>query len=127
KVHRVYMALCAYRNHSHTIAAVSAWSFLEQLAPIIAITLIARALHINVSLGDMVILVPIIILVTRLPISFGGLGVQEGLFVALFGLVGVSASEAFLLSAVGRILPILCALPWGIHYIVSTSQQVHPT
>jgi hypothetical protein len=37
--------------------------------------------------------------------------------VALFGLVGVSAAEALLLSASSRVLIAISALPWSLHYL----------
>ena len=49
--------------------------------------LLAQALHIDVSLVELVAIIPLIVLIVRLPLSIQGFGVQEGLYVALFSLV----------------------------------------
>jgi uncharacterized protein (TIRG00374 family) len=122
KLYRVYVACCAYRNHLRTVAVVCAWSLLEQMTPILTNILLVQALHIHVSWLELVAIIPVIVLAIRLPISFDGVGVQEGLYVALFGLVGVSASEAFLLSTMARVTPLLCALPWCIPYMLKSNR-----
>jgi hypothetical protein len=126
KLLQVYLVSVDYLRDPRTLAIVSFWSLLVQFAPIIRSILIVRGLGIDVSLLEMLIVVPIIILATRMPISIDGLGVQEGLYVALFGLVGVSASEAFLMSTMMRVIELLAALPWGIHYLSRGRQKTLP-
>lgn len=126
KVHDLYVVFSEYRNNLRTVAIVYGWTFLEQMAPIVGNLLIVRSLHMNVSLVQLVVIIPLIVLAIRIPISFGGLGVQEGLYVALFGLVGVSAAQAFLLSTVTRVLTLGSALPWGIYYIMTVRQMPLP-
>ena len=46
-----------------------------------------------------------------------GIGIQEGLYVGLFGLAGVSVAEALLISAVVRAIILVSAMPWGVHYL----------
>lgn len=60
--------------------------------------LLALALGIDVSLAQLFVIVPIIVLAAQIPISAGGLGVREVGFVALLSLIGVPASEAVVLS-----------------------------
>lgn len=49
KLYDTYIVCCEYRNQLGTLGIVSAWTLLEQLAPIAGIALMVRALHINVS------------------------------------------------------------------------------
>jgi len=81
----------------------------------------AYSLHIDLSPLELMAIIPLTMLATRLPISLDGLGVEEGIYVVLFALIGVSASEAFLLSATERVLSLICLLPWGIHFIFKGS------
>jgi uncharacterized protein (TIRG00374 family) len=118
KLYHVYVLCCEYSRHLRTVAVVSAWTFFEQIVPILANALMVLSLHINVSMAELLAMIPLVVLASRLPISIDGLGVKDGLYLVLFGLVGVSASEAFLLSNIGRILPLLSCLPWGIHYLL---------
>jgi uncharacterized protein (TIRG00374 family) len=113
KLYRVYVLCCEYRRHLRTLIVVSAWTFFEQMMPILANVLVVLSLDINVSIAALLAMTPLIVLAGRLPISLDGLGVKEGLYLVLLGWVGVSASEAFLLSTIGRVLPLLACLPWG--------------
>jgi len=58
----------------------------------------ARALGIPLGWGSLVIVVPAVLIVTSLPISVNGIGVREGSFVVLLGLMGVRPEQAFALS-----------------------------
>jgi uncharacterized membrane protein YbhN (UPF0104 family) len=118
KLYHVYVLCCEYRRHLRTLIVVSAWTFLEQMMPIFATALVVLSLHIDVSIAELLAIIPLIVLAVRLPISLDGLGVKDGLYLVLLGWVGVSASEAFLLSTIGRVLPLLACLPWGIHYML---------
>ena len=118
KIHNIYEASGEYRKHPRVLAFVFALTVLEQFAPIAGILLLVNALNIDVALVALLIIIPIDILATRLPISFDGIGLSEGLYVVLFGLVGVAPTEAVLLSVSGRAVQILMALPWAIHYVM---------
>jgi uncharacterized protein (TIRG00374 family) len=122
KLHTLYAQFWEFRNYRRAIAVTSAWTFLEQLAPIAGNFLLIKALHIDVSLLELVAIVPLIVLSIRMPISFEGIGMQEGLYVGLLALVGISSAEALLLSAATRVMSVLCALPWGLHYIVRSHE-----
>ncbi len=62
-------------------------------------------------------LLPVLALISSLPISFGGWGVREGAFVYGLGIIGFSMENAFLLSVqvglVTLIAPFLVALPYA--------------
>jgi glycosyltransferase 2 family protein len=107
-----------YRNHLPTLGAFTAWTILEQMVPIGANYLGVKALNIDATFLELVAIIPITVLAIRLPISLDGLGVQEGLYIFLFALIDVSASEAVLLSTLLRILPIAIAIPFGIRYVM---------
>lgn len=60
--------------------------------------LAAQSLAIEVSLLDCLVLIQPVTLLTSLPISIGGWGVRETAMIGVFGLVGVPASAALVLS-----------------------------
>ncbi len=122
---RQVLAMCyAFRSQRNTLSVVSVWTFIEQAFSVIVTFLLARALQIDVSVLELVAVVPLITLAVRIPISFEGIGVQEGLYVALLGLVGVPGVEALVLSALTRFVFIGCSLPWGIHFLLSGNRRV---
>lgn len=119
KVQKIYSLCCEYRKYRRTVLVVFLWTLVEQIVPIVGFLLRSYALHINVSIVQLAVVVPIVVLIVRLPITFNGYGIEEGMYIALLGLVGVSPSEAFLLSVSGRILLLLTAVPAGIYSILS--------
>jgi uncharacterized protein (TIRG00374 family) len=121
----LYIRLGDFRHHRRIIIFVFWLTFLEQLIPIVGAYLLIKALHIDVSFIVLVAIVPIIVLTGRLPISFEGIGLQEGLYIGLLSLVGVTASEALVLSSANRIMGILCLLPWAMHYLFS-NRKIFP-
>jgi uncharacterized protein (TIRG00374 family) len=86
---------------SHLNFAVSAWW-------------IAVALGLNVGLFDCIVLIPLVTLITLIPISIGGWGIREGALVFLLGGIGVPASGALALSILFGLAGILTSLPGSI-------------
>jgi hypothetical protein len=63
------------------------------------------------------VLLPIIEIVRLIPLTVQGIGVREGLFIALFGALGVTNSEAALLATLIYMLLSLNGLIGGAIYI----------
>jgi uncharacterized protein (TIRG00374 family) len=122
KLYAFWAKFWEFRNHQGAVAIVFGWTFLEQLAPVGWNFLLVKALHIDVSFVELLAVIPLIVLAIRLPISFEGIGLQEGLYVGLLALVGIPPAEALILSTATRIMNAVCALPWAMHYIVRKNQ-----
>ena len=80
------------------LAGVFALSLVLQVASIAVSWVVARALAIEVSLWAFIAVVPLVWLVTMLPISIGGIGLREASFAYFLGTVGVSAEASLLIS-----------------------------
>jgi uncharacterized membrane protein YbhN (UPF0104 family) len=79
----------------------------------------ARALNVHVSTWDLLTVMPIILTLAALPISVGGTGVREELFVLLLGpLCGVPAGEAVALSLTGFMLTAAWGMIGGVIYLL---------
>ncbi len=81
-----------------TYVSLVVFSALFQATHILASFIIAKALNISVPLILFFPIMPIVYILTLLPVSLGGLGVREGILVYLLGNVGVSPSDAVALS-----------------------------
>lgn len=96
------------------------WSAVAALANtafrILPAFLLAHALGIEVSIIQLWIIVPIIVLAAQVPIAVGGLGVREVGFVALLGVIGVPASEAVALSLLLVATILVVSLPGAWFY-----------
>lgn len=81
-----------------TLGAVFVLSMLFQVIDIVATFFLSQAIGLAVPLAGFFAIIPLVYLVTFLPISLGGLGVREGMFVFLLAQFGVVASDAVALS-----------------------------
>jgi uncharacterized protein (TIRG00374 family) len=78
----------------------------------------AAAFGVELPLMVYVAITPIITMLARIPISIAGLGVQEAGFVYFYGVFGMPAEIALLLSLVIRACTILSSAPGAWFYIV---------
>ncbi len=96
-----------------------AWGIAGHANISFAMFVLAMGLDVDVSFVDCLTLIPLVILVTTLPISIAGWGVREGAMVVAFGLIGVASESAVVLSVMMGILAILGSLPGGILWLLS--------
>jgi len=85
--------------------------------------LIAQQLQLPVSFWQLLVFVPIVAVITVLPISVGGLGVKEGLWIYLFARIDLSAEQAVLLSLTVTWLGWLLSLAGGGFLLLDESRE----
>lgn len=73
-------------------------SFLVQFLNFFIVIILAAGMGEKIPLLVLFVFLPIIITITMMPISISGLGVREGAFVILLGLIGVKSEVATSLS-----------------------------
>jgi uncharacterized membrane protein YbhN (UPF0104 family) len=74
------------------------WSIVVQVANVLFVWLIGIALNIDVAVGYYFIFVPMVSLLTLLPLSVNGMGVREGSVALFLGLQGVDKGAAVTLA-----------------------------
>lgn len=84
-----------------------------------AVFVLARGLALDVSPLDVIALFLPVLLITALPISVAGWGVREGSMVYAFGLIGVPAADALVLSVLYGFFTLAVALPGGLVWLAS--------
>jgi uncharacterized protein (TIRG00374 family) len=92
-------------------------SLVNQLLVFGVTWLTAIGLRLSVPFLYFLVIVPVITLVTMLPISISGLGWREAASVSLFGAIGVAAAPSLALGLLSSIMVLLSAVPGGILYI----------
>lgn len=118
----------AYRSLGgahRTIAQFSGLTVLEQVFSVIFPWTLAKGLGVPVDLLLLLGVLPLSTLISRLPISFDGLGVFEAVFVGLLVLAGIDAEAALAIAISGRIIQLLAFLPWWFAH-VAQSGAVRP-
>ena len=100
-----------------TIAKFSALTVLEQVFAVVFPWTLAMGLGVPVDLLLMLGVLPISTLISRLPISFDGLGVFEAVFVGLLVLAGIDAAAALAIAISGRVIQLFAFLPWWFVHV----------
>ncbi len=125
KFKKLYLSYAEYKNHKGLLAVFLILSILEQMMPVIGNYLACRALNLSVPFVYFLLIIPLIQLVSRIPISFEGIGVNEGLLVYFFALLGLSKTGAFTIGLLGHIAIIIAALPALYFYIKDIRNSYH--
>lgn len=80
----------------------------------VVVFMLADALGIRVSLVHCILLVPLVMMVTLIPISIAGWGVRESAMVVAFGLIQVPRSDAIAVSLLFGMTLLVTGLPGGV-------------
>jgi uncharacterized protein (TIRG00374 family) len=113
----------AYREFHHRAAVLLAFvvlSLIEQGFPIVIAALAARALGVRIPPIYLLAVLPPVLLFSRLPISLGGLGVQEGSFIYMLSLFGVPSTQALSVILLSNALLVLSLLPVAVWYLIGS-------
>jgi hypothetical protein len=99
RVSGIVRSFQAYTNSPSGLAWVFALSLLAQFAGnVFVVWALAASLGVAAPLAFHLVAVPLITLITLVPISINGIGVREGGFVYFYAKVGVAAGDAIALS-----------------------------
>ena len=114
-----------YRSHPGAMSIAFAISLFCQGGVAVVVWQLGHAIGLrDLDLGSCLAFVPLINLVSAIPLLPGGWGVGELAFAWFFGQVGVPATEAVALSVVFRLLFVAANLPGGVVWIF---MRGHPT
>jgi uncharacterized protein (TIRG00374 family) len=83
-----------------------------------AVHFLAQGLAIKLGFGDALLLIPLVTLVTVLPVSIAGWGLRESAMVVALGLVGVPAAAAFSLSVLYGLVVMASGVPGGVIWLM---------
>jgi uncharacterized membrane protein YbhN (UPF0104 family) len=92
---------------------------------VIGVWLIAKALHIDISLTVCLLLIPLALLLAMIPVTVGGWGLREGVFVVVLSQVQVSAVEAITLSVVFGLASLVSSLPGAVAWIFLKNPKIN--
>lgn len=93
----------------------------------LTVFILADALGIQVSLMHCILLVPLVTLVTLIPISIAGWGVRESAMVVAFGLIQVPRSDAIAVSLLFGITALVTGLPGGVLWWRTSNHSLPPS
>lgn len=111
---KVAEAVYSFRSKPKVLAKGMAISFLFHFMTTVNTYAVTRALGLEVSLLDIAVIVPIILVITMIPITPNSIGIWEGAFVFLFGLVGVPPAAALAIALTLRAKNLFFSLLGGV-------------
>ena len=113
KIYNLYQAINWFKNDYRVLIFGFILSFAFQIFGIIAIYIISLSLGYDIDFKYFFIIVPIIALITMIPLSINGMGVQDVGFVYFFSAVGISQEKAMAISLLWHFVRISSTLPGG--------------
>jgi glycosyltransferase 2 family protein len=109
-----------------TVAAVVGLGVVYQLLAVLSTWLVARAVGVDVPYGVLAAAIPVVLVLTLIPISVGGFGLREGGFVVFLADAGVGASDATLVSVLSVAVLALASLPGAVALLTPAPRPATP-
>jgi uncharacterized protein (TIRG00374 family) len=118
KIYRVVECYQQYSKRKGTLTIFFLLSMLEVLTVTVIFYLCSKALYIDIALVQLLMVIPVVLIIQRIPISINGIGVQEGVLGYYFLQLGESLESAILLSLILRVLQVIVLSPGGFFYLI---------
>lgn len=113
-VDKLIFSLSEYRNAPGALFTALLLSMCFNMLGFFSYFLLITALHLDVSFYELLFIMPIISLITNIPISINSWGIREGAFVLLFGQIGLSIDQAMAAALLGRALLVIASLSGAV-------------
>jgi len=117
KVDMISDAFQTMGKHPGALLSSLTVSFINQLLVISVTYIIALGLRLHVPFPYFLVFVPVITLISMIPISLNGMGLREYSFMSLFVAIGVPPASCIALGVISSVVVILSSLPGGIVYM----------
>ena len=112
KFEKFHLALHSYKFHTRTMLLAVLLSVFLQILFAFYYVITAKALHINLDIFYFILFLPIVTIVTMLPLSIGGLGIREACLVLLFAQVNIASADILSISLSVHVINTVLSL-WG--------------
>lgn len=107
----IHASFVDFLKQPRTLAAVFGWNAVNQVFRILMVHSLFLALGFSVPLQMQFAFVPVIMLLSLLPITYFGLGIREGAFLFFFTQVGIPASVCLSVSLLTYLLIVAGMIP----------------
>ncbi len=106
------------------VASMILAALFQLTGPFIVLYCCAVAVGVRVAPADVATIAVVATFAFALPISLNGVGLAEGVYVVLFGLLGVSPERAFLIAVLLRLMLTTQSVAGGVAYFVVKRKPV---
>lgn len=116
---RAWIVSCLeYRRYPGRLILAFLLSVLVQVIRVLIFYTVAEGFGVRAPALYYFLFIPLIMVLIMLPVSFNGIGIREGSFVAFFAMVGVSSADAFVVSFTVSLLTTLTTALGGLIYLL---------
>ncbi len=126
RLRRLIESARIYLSRPGLLFSTTLLSILVQFASVLQVWLISEGLGLNVSLGYLAVVVPLVTLLTLVPVSVSGMGLRELGMVVLLAPVGVASAGAVTLSLLTFASCAVIGLAGGGLYLFGRFSHVYP-
>jgi len=123
RIDKLTDVLSRFRAQPSALARCFAWAIFVQATIVVFYFAVSYALHLNLSLSDLAVIVPLSFVVQMLPISVNGFGVREAAFSFYFTRLGQPIESAMLISLVPQALIMISSLAGAAVYVSRGHQR----
>lgn len=125
-IREIYDTLYFLQSKPRLMLVAAALSLLNQIMEVISVILIARALVVYTDTAYFFVFMPLIWLVTMVPIAISGLGLREGAFAFFFTQVGVTSEEGVAISLLFYSFNVIVGLSGGLILLYNNIKSYRP-
>jgi uncharacterized protein (TIRG00374 family) len=126
RVDALFGSVAMYRRNLFTMTATVVLSGGIQLIGFMSVFFIGLAIDAPASLKHYIVFLPVIAVVTMLPVSIGGLGVRESTLVAFFVPVGLTREQSVTIGFLMHAVMVVASLPGGWIYLTYRRNEAIP-
>jgi glycosyltransferase 2 family protein len=112
--HGVGAATVAYRHETGRMAWAAVLTGVLFGVRIMFAYALARACGAEVTIAELLLVIPILWIVVMVPVTVGGIGLQDAGYVALMALIGVTPAIAFSMSIIEHVVARAVSLPGAL-------------
>ena len=105
-------------KNGRALTQVISLSLTVQLLIALFLFALANAVRVPVGLADCILLIPLVMLVSTLPVSIAGWGVREGAMILAFDLLNILPSDALFVSILFGIVVAISTIPGLIFWFM---------
>ncbi len=118
KLRQIYHALAVYRRNKRVMGSAFALALVLQVNVIFHYYTIAYAMHLQMSVFDFFLIVPVVTIILMLPLFINGIGGRELVYIFLFSQFGVSRADAIAFSWISFGMALIQGVLGGILYAI---------
>jgi glycosyltransferase 2 family protein len=112
-VMNMYNYFAPYFGKRRVMAKALLYSVVLQVIVVLSVYILARSMSLDISFFQLLVFIPLISLISLIPVSISGLGLREGAYVVLLGTIGIRPDMAMTLSII-HFLSVVMASLWGL-------------